>query len=99
MNLQHLADSRNLKVHIGVIELTDIPNFNDVVDRLQKNKASKLLLAPLLFNGGSHINKEIAGDNEDSWKSKLIAAGYDVRVCNYGLGYFEKFRQLYTKHF
>ena len=97
-NLQRLADAQGLKVHIGVIESTDTPNFDDVIKRLKENKSTNILLAPLLFNGGSHINKDIAGDNEDSWKSRLIAVGYDVRVCVDGLGSFEEFRQLYIKH-
>ena len=96
-NLQHLADTQNLRVHIGVIEDSDTPNFDDVIKRLQKNNASKVLLAPMLFNGGSHINNDIAGDNEDSWKSRLTTMGYKIRVCVDGLGSFEQFRRLYIK--
>ena len=93
-NLQNLADKQKLKVHIGVIEPTDTPNFNDVINRLQQNRATNILLAPLLFNGGVHVNEDIAGD-DDSWKVRLIEHGFNVRVCTDGLGSFEAFRQLY----
>ena len=94
-NLQKLADIKNFNIHIGVIEPNDTPNFNDVLQRLQRDKVKKILIAPMLFNGGSHVAKDIAGDNPDSWKNRLIAEGFNVRVCKEGLGSFKKFRQLY----
>ena len=82
-------------VHIGVIEATDTPNFADVVKRLKISRAEKILLAPLLFNGGVHVAQDIAGDS-DSWLTRLTALGYKVRVIRDGLGTFEKFRELYV---
>ena len=95
-NLQKLADLQNLKVHIGVIEPTDTPNFDDVIKRLQKNRANNILLAPLLFNGGVHVNEDIAGNN-NSWKIRIIEVGFKVRICTEGLGSFESFRELYIE--
>lgn len=90
-NLQRLTGD---KIHVGVIEENDKPNFSDVVKRL--SNAEKILLAPLLFNGGVHVDKDIAGE-ENSWRSKLSALGYKVRVIRDGLGSFESFRALYVK--
>lgn len=81
------------KIHIGVIEETDTPNFADVVERLKKSRAEKVLLAPLLFNAGMHVDKDIAG----GWFDKLNALSYKVRVVREGLGNFESFRELYIK--
>ncbi len=92
-NLQRLADD---KIHIGVIEESDTPNFSDVVERLKLSRADKILLAPLLFNGGGHVAEDIAGD-ENSWLSRLVALNYKVRVIRDGLGSFEKFRALYLE--
>lgn len=83
-------------VHIGVIEPNDTPNFADVLKRLQACRAEKILLAPLLFNGGVHVAEDIAGDDENSWASRLAAQGYKVRVIRDGLGAFECFRKLYV---
>ncbi len=88
-NLQRLAGDR---IHIGVIEATDTPNFADVVKRLT---GRKILLAPLLFNGGVHVSKEIAGSDANSWLNRLLALGKNVRVIRDGLGTFENFRKLY----
>lgn len=91
-NLQRLAGER---IHIGVIEANDTPNFADVLKRLKTSRAEKILLAPLLFNGGVHVAADIA-DGENSWKSRLAAQGYKVRVIRDGLGSFENFRALYV---
>ena len=93
-NLQRLAGD---KIHIGVIEETDTPNFSDVVKRLKNSRAEKILLAPLLFNGGVHVAEDIGGDNEKSWLNRLIALNYKVRVVHDGLGTFENFRALYIE--
>ena len=92
-NLQKLAGD---KVYIGVIEADDTPNFSDVVERLKISRADKILLAPLLLNGGVHVAEDIAGEN-NSWLSRLVALGYRVRVIKKGLGEFKNFRALYIK--
>ena len=91
--LQTLAGA---DVHIGVIESTDTPNFADVIGRLGGRSAKKILLAPLLFNGGVHVTADIDGD-ENSWRGRLTAHGYEVRVIRDGLGTFEGFRRLYVE--
>ncbi|MBQ3451893.1 MAG: sirohydrochlorin cobaltochelatase, partial [Selenomonadaceae bacterium] len=55
-----------------------------------------ILLAPLLFNGGVHVTEDIAGE-KNSWRTKLSALGYKVRVISDGLGSFKSFRELYIK--
>lgn len=89
-NLQRLTGDR---VHIGVIEANDTPSFADVVERLKERR--KVLIAPLLFNGGVHVTEDIAGAG-DSWFNRLTAQGYTVRVIRDGLGSFASFRKLYV---
>lgn len=91
--LQQLA---NEKVHVGVIEENDTPNFDDVVGRLKISRAKKILLAPLLFNGGVHVAEDIAGE-KNSWRTKLLALDFEVRVVREGLGTFKNFRALYLE--
>ncbi|MBP3267234.1 MAG: sirohydrochlorin cobaltochelatase, partial [Ruminococcus sp.] len=38
------------------------------------------------------------GDEEDSWKSKFTAEGYEVECLLRGLGENEEIRKLYVKH-
>ena len=54
--------------------------------------------APLLFNGGVHVAEDIARE-KNSWRTKLLARGFEVRVVRDGLGAFKNFRALYAKLF
>ena len=90
-NFQRLIDERYKNIHVGVIEEKDTPNFEDVVKRLQKRHAEKILLAPLLFTGGLHVGKDI----KVSWQTRLSTLGYKVKFFSEGLGTFRSFRQLY----
>ena len=94
-NLQRLEE----QIHIGVIEPTDRPNFDDVLRRLRNVGAKKLLLAPLLLTGGAHVVNDIFGADSNSWLSRLKAAGFDVRTCADGLGSFAAFRRLYLEKY
>ena len=92
-NFQRLIDKSYKNIHVGVVEENDTPNFNQVAERLKNRDVKKILLAPLLFNGGMHVEKDI----KISWRGKLAALGYDVKVCADGLGTFKIFRELYIE--
>ena len=96
-NFQRLIDEGHENIHVGVIEESDTPNFYDVLSRLKNRRVEKILLAPLLFNGGVHLEDDIGGADKNSWQSRLVAAGYDVKVFTEGLGAFKIFRELYIK--
>ena len=93
--LQALADEKQLPVHIGVIEESDVPDFSMVQKRLEEHMAGCILLAPLLLTGGIHVAEDMAGTTESSWKMRLQALGISVRTCMRGLGTFPEFRKLY----
>lgn len=95
--LQQVADARQLPVHIGVLEPSDTPNLAMVMARLQQRGSRQLLLAPLLLSGGSHVTRDMAGSNPESWRSQLMAAGFAVRTDLRGLGEHPDFRALYVQ--
>ena len=47
---------------------------------------------------GDHANNDMAGDEEDSWKTVLEAEGYEVECRLEGLGELEGIRDLYVEH-
>ena len=93
--LQAHIDSEGLPIHVGVLEPSDTPRFDDVLARLRASAASEVLLAPLLLTGGRHVRQDLAGEQPDSWASRLRAAGFSVRVSMHGLGEYPAFRALY----
>lgn len=95
--LQQRADEETLPVHIGVLEESDTPNFSMVLERLQTRGKKRVLLAPLLLSGGTHVTEDLAGDAPHSWKSRLQSAGFDVRLDLRALGEKAAFRRLYVE--
>lgn len=93
--LQQYADTHGWRVHIGVVEQEDFPNQQDVLRRLQEQGVKKVFLRPLLLAGGTHATEDLAGDQPDSWKNTLQAAGYQVRCSVQGLGELPAFRGIY----
>lgn len=47
---------------------------------------------------GDHANNDMAGDEDDSWKSQFEAAGYEVNCIIEGLGQDEAIQNIYVSH-
>ena len=93
--LQAYLDSAGARVHVGVVEPSDTPNFDDVRLRLQRSGVREIVLAPLLFAGGVHVIKDMAGEGDSSWKARFEQAGVRVRPVFKGLGEYAAIRQIY----
>ena len=81
---------------IGTVEST--PSIDDVKNAVKAGNYKRVVLEPLMVVAGDHANNDMAGDEEDSWKSVFEAEGYKVECLVRGLGENEKIRQLYVNH-
>lgn len=95
--LQAYLDAAGAQIHVGVLEESDTPSFSDVLERLQARGVHKIVLAPLLLSGGSHVLDDMAGEAEDSWKSRFARAGIGVSPIRKGLGEYAAIRRMYVK--
>jgi sirohydrochlorin cobaltochelatase len=84
------------QVHIGTVE--GIPDFDDVIQQLEESGAKKVYLLPMMVVAGDHAKNDMAGVDEDSWKSRLEAAGYSVEAKLVGLGEMAGIQQMYVDH-
>ena len=83
--------------YIGTVEAE--PTLEDVMAALEKNGGyKKVVLAPLKLVAGDHANNDMAGDEEDSWKSILTAEGYEVEPIIEGLGQIPAIQNIYVEH-
>ena len=57
-----------------------------------------MVLEPLMVVAGDHANNDMAGDEEDSWKSILTKEGYEVECILEGLGQIPEIRSIYVTH-
>ena len=72
----------------------------EVIKKVQESGFKKVVLRPLMVVAGDHANNDMAGDDEDSWKSQFVASGAFDSVDSQieGLGRIEAVEQLYVAH-
>lgn len=71
-----------------------------VIDAVAGAGYQKVILRPLMVVAGDHANNDMAGDEEDSWKSMFAASGkFDsVETQIAGLGSIPAIQDLYVAH-
>ena len=93
---QVLQDKGCTNVFIGTVEAT--PSVEDVLGMVQAGSYKRVVLEPLMIVAGDHANNDMAGDEEDSWKSVFAGAGYEVLCVLRGLGEMEAIQTLFVEH-
>lgn len=72
--------------------------FDNVLAELRQTKARKVWLMPFMIVAGDHAKNDMAGEEEDSWKSMLMKNGYEVHAVLNGLGSIPKIQTLFIEH-
>ena len=71
-----------------------------VIEKVKEAGYKKVVLRPLMVVAGDHANNDMAGDDEDSWKSQFEASGafdqIDTQIA--GLGEIAAIQDLYVAH-
>ena len=71
-----------------------------VIEKLKDAGYKKVILRPLMVVAGDHANNDMAGDDDDSWKSQFEASGafdsIDTQIA--GLGGIDAIQQIYVAH-
>lgn len=71
-----------------------------VIEAVAEAGYKKVVLRPLMVVAGDHANNDMAGDDEDSWKSLFMASGkfdsVDTQIA--GLGQIPAIQDLYVAH-
>lgn len=71
-----------------------------VIDAVAQAGYTKVILRPLMVVAGDHANNDMAGDDEDSWKSMFTASGkFDsIETQIAGLGGISAIQDIYVAH-
>lgn len=88
-------------VYIGTVEGNpEETSCEAVIEAVAAAGYKNVILRPLMVVAGDHANNDMAGEDEDSWKSMFIASGKFDRVDTqiYGLGSIEAIQALYAAH-
>ena len=88
-------------VFIGTVEgEPEETACENVIAAVKEAGYTKVILRPLMVVAGDHANNDMAGDDDDSWKSQFVASGnfesVDCQIA--GLGEINAIQQIYAAH-
>ena len=86
-------------VFVGTVEGEPEETSCEAVIEAVKNAGyTTVVLRPLMVVAGDHANNDMAGADDDSWKTMFEAAGFTVNCQIYGLGRIADVQALYVAH-
>ena len=94
--LQTGLDKENRDIFIATVEGS--PGLDDVVPLLHKRGIKRIHLFPLMLVAGDHARNDMAGDNEDSWRSILERLGIEAIPHIRGMGESILLQRLVIQH-
>lgn len=83
-------------IFVGTVEGT--PVIDDIIPQIKAGGYKKVIVTPLMFVAGDHANNDMAGDEPESWKSRLEKAGFEVVSVVKGLGEYPEIQSMYAQH-
>ncbi|WP_248404323.1 sirohydrochlorin cobaltochelatase [Butyrivibrio fibrisolvens] len=88
-------------VFIGTVEgEPEETELSNIIEAVKAAGYTKVVLRPLMVVAGDHANNDMAGDEEDSWKSGFEADGsFEEVSCQIlGLGGIKEVEDIYVEH-
>ena len=99
---QMQAQMQNLgyeNVFIGTVEgEPEETSAEAVIEAVKAAGYTNVVLRPLMVVAGDHANNDMAGSDDDSWKTMFEAAGFSVDCQIHGLGEIADVQALYVAH-
>lgn len=99
----HAADEtyaalrRKLPENVRLACVEGAHSLDEILPALENKLDKRITLMPLMLVAGDHARNDLAGDQEDSWKSRLTAEGFDVRMRMQGLGALDEVQKRFVQ--
>ena len=96
-----MTDIGCVNVFIGTVEgEPEETACEAVIEAVSAAGYNRVILRPLMVVAGDHANNDMAGDEEDSWKSMFLASGLfeSVETQISGLGNLPAIQDIYVEH-
>ena len=86
-------------VFIGTVEgEPEETSAEAVIEAVKAAGYNNVVLRPLMVVAGDHANNDMAGSDDDSWKTVFESAGFTVDCQIHGLGEIADVQALYVAH-
>ncbi|HKJ64203.1 MAG TPA: sirohydrochlorin cobaltochelatase [Desulfopila sp.] len=83
-------------IYIGTV--TGYPELDTILGLLKKNAVKKAYLMPFMSVAGDHAKNDMAGAEENSWKSVLSKNGIECQLVMKGTAEFDQFVDIWLEH-
>lgn len=83
-------------IFVGTVE--GYPTVVEILQQVKEFSPQKVILLPFMVVAGDHAINDMAGDEEDSWKTLFENEGFLVESVLKGLGEFSEIRKIYLDH-
>lgn len=94
--LMFQAQQRDPLVFIGAVE--GYPEIDVIESWLKDNQVKTAWLLPFMSVAGDHAKNDMAGDEDDSWKSVLSSAGIECHAVLKGTAEVDAFVDIWLSH-
>jgi sirohydrochlorin cobaltochelatase len=94
--LMFQVQRKDPRIFIGCVE--GYPEIDEIKAMLKQKNIKKAYLMPFMSVAGDHARNDMAGPEEDSWKSMLSAAGIDCVPILKGTAEYANFIQIWVDH-
>lgn len=94
--LQYYLWKHDKNVFVGTVEGS--PELSDILETLKEKNIKKIWLMPFMAVAGDHAINDMAGKEEDSWKSILEKENFKVECYLKGTGEINDIAKLWVKH-
>jgi sirohydrochlorin cobaltochelatase len=83
-------------IFVGTVE--GYPDIDLTMELLRQKKLKKIFLMPFMSVAGDHAKNDMAGDEDDSWKSILTQAGFKCETVLKGTAEYDDFIDIWVDH-
>jgi len=94
--MMYKAQRADGNMYVGSVE--DNPSIEEIREALVQKGVKKAYLIPLMTVAGDHAINDMAGDDEDSWKSILAEAGIESVPVLKGLAEFDPIVDIWVEN-
>lgn len=94
--MQYYFSRRDPNVLVGTVE--GVPSLDDVSAALRERGVKRVFLMPFMAVAGDHATNDMAGNEEDSWKSVLSAQGFRCIPVLKGTGELDAVAAVWIEH-
>ncbi|MDQ1770207.1 sirohydrochlorin cobaltochelatase [Labilibaculum sp. A4] len=94
--MQYYLWQKHSNVFLATVE--GYPELNQVIEKLETRKVNKVWLLPFMTIAGDHARNDMAGEEEESWKSVLEARGYKTEAVLRGMADQDNVVRIWIEH-